>query len=117
VLTSVSIQKYVARMSKVRNEKVKAKEEQDKKPGSGNLWKREVTIPHEPKFRALSGSRPRSNHRSCLSMSKIMSANNISIQNIDFNDSSNDYSQVIILIQLLIIEYHFLLSAENNFVI
>lgn len=105
-LTSVSIQKYVARMNKVRDTKRKEKEVFDKKPGSGKLWKRKVTIPHEPRFGVSSSTRARSNRRSCLSLTKIMSANNLSIQNIDLYNNYDEYSQVTqIMIYVLTLKY------------
>lgn len=64
----------------------KTQNDQEKKPGSGKIWKRKITIPQEPKFRINSTkNRDKSHGRSHVSLSKIMSKNNISIQNIDLD--------------------------------
>lgn len=85
-------------MNKARQVKVKRQEELDKKPGSGKVWKHQLTVPREPRFRESStGRNNRSHTRSSVSLSKIMSQNNLSIQNLNFNDDinyENDYCNV-----------------------
>ena len=74
--------------------KEQAQKEQEKKPGSGKIWKRKITIPHEPKFRVNSTKhRDKSQGRSHVSLSKIMSKNNISIQNIDLDHHFIDFEE------------------------
>jgi hypothetical protein len=88
------VQKYVSRMNKAREMRSKAQKDQDKKPGSGKIWKRKITIPHEPKFRVNSTkNRDKSHGRSHVSLSKIMSKNNISIQNIDLNQHFLEFEE------------------------
>jgi len=91
ILSSISVQKYVSRMHKAREVKIKAQEAQDKKPGSGKIWKRRITIPKEPNFRV---SRPRSRDssqkRSCHSLSRMLNKNNISVQNLDLSNYSSN---------------------------
>ena len=89
VLASNSVQKYVSRMYKARENKLRAQEEQDKKPGSGKIWTNKRTIPREPKFRVASERKERSNHRSSASLSKMISQHNLSIQNLNLNDDLN----------------------------
>lgn len=96
-LTSNSVQKYIYRMSKAREMKQKKQEEQDRKPGSGKIWKYQRTIPKEPVLR-VSSQRDRSQrHRSSsmAELSKIISLHNLSVQNLDLNwdfeDSTCDF--------------------------
>jgi len=76
-------------MQKARDLKTKAQREAEKKPGSGNLWKRKRTVPRGPRLRVDSHSRDRerSQRRSWDSLGRIISMNNLSIKDIDlYND-------------------------------
>ncbi|CAI2358780.1 unnamed protein product [Moneuplotes crassus] len=91
-LASVSVQKYIARMERARDLKQQPKREASKKPGSGNLWKRKSTVPKGPFLRVNSGPREkdRLQYRSCDSLSRIISQNNLSIRDIDLDQRQSE---------------------------
>lgn len=47
------IERHITRMEKTRVQKIYKKVEQDLKPGSGKIWKNELTKPSVPKITGL----------------------------------------------------------------
>jgi hypothetical protein len=84
ILESSSVQKYVSRMNKARELKFMKEHENDLKPGSGNIWENKLTVPREPRLRVCSAVRNKSTNKLSMSMSKM-----VSIQDLYLHDESS----------------------------
>lgn len=82
--TANSVQKYVYRMNKVRENNEMKQVEADKKTGSGKNWTNRITVPKEPSLSYKRGRSKRNRKNASIerNLSKELLARNISLENI-----------------------------------
>ncbi|CAI2385003.1 unnamed protein product [Moneuplotes crassus] len=89
--TANSIQKYVNRVSGVREVRDSKEIQEGKKVGSGNNWTHRATVPKEPtlSYRMARNKSKRSNGSVERNISKELLARNVSVKSIDTKDYVN----------------------------